>query len=43
MLSPSKRVFKEYKLLVVKMVKDNGISEITKANYKIFYVMWRCS
>jgi uncharacterized circularly permuted ATP-grasp superfamily protein len=43
MFSPSKRVFKEYKLLVVKMVKDNGISETTKANYKIFYVMWRCS
>jgi uncharacterized circularly permuted ATP-grasp superfamily protein len=43
MLSPLKRFFKIYKLLVVKIVKDNGIFETTKANYKIFYVMWGCS
>jgi hypothetical protein len=39
MLSPSKRVFKEYNSLVVKIVKDNGIFETTKADYKIFNVM----
>jgi hypothetical protein len=33
MLSPSKKVFREYKLLVVKIVKDNGIFETIKANY----------
>ncbi len=43
MLSVSKMVFREYKLVVFKIVKDNGIFETTKANYKIFYVMWRCS
>jgi hypothetical protein len=32
MLSLSKRVFREYKLLVVKIVKDNGIFETKKAN-----------
>jgi hypothetical protein len=35
MLSPSKRVFNEYKALVIKMAKDNVTIDIAKTNYEL--------
>jgi hypothetical protein len=35
MLSPSKRVFSEYKALVVKMVEDSVIIDTSKTNYEL--------
>jgi hypothetical protein len=35
MLLPSKRVFSEYKVLVVKMVKDSVIVDTIKTNYEL--------
>ncbi len=35
MLSPSRRVFNEYKVLVVKMAEDSVTIDIAKTNYEL--------
>jgi hypothetical protein len=42
MLSPCKRVFAKYKLMVMKMAKDSGHFENAKTNYELIWDVETC-